>query len=426
MTLLMITHDRYFLEVVCDEILELENKKLYKYTGNFSYYLEKKAEREEQEQATLDRSKNLLRRELQWVRSTPKARTGKSKYRQDQFHILKKKTQVKTDPDQLKLEINTQRLGSKIIEFHNVGKSFEDIQLFKNFDYTFKQRERIGIVGKNGTGKTTLLNLMTGKDNPSMGKVVIGDTVVFGYYNQKGMNIDTDKRVIDVVREIADVIPLKSGKKITAEQMLERFLFPRSMQRNFIYKLSGGERKRLFLLTVLMKNPNVLILDEPTNDLDIFTLSILEEYLQQFPGVLIIVSHDRYFMDKLVDHLFVLKRGETISDFPGNYSQWREQQNKLESKQKPKAKQKPAQSPKPKAQIHQKTKLSFNEKYELEQLDKEIPELEEKKSTLEEKLNSGAVTDHEELTRLAEELGNLVDDLDKKSERWIELSEYDS
>lgn len=419
MTLLMITHDRYFLEVVCNEIIELENQQLYKYTGNFSYFLEKKAEREQQQAANLERTRNLLKRELAWVRTSPKARTTKSKYREDQFHVIKEKASINLDSDELKLQINTTRIGSKIIEFHKVGKSYPGLKLIDNLSYTFKRDEKLGIIGRNGSGKTTLLNMITGKDEPDKGKIVIGETVQFGYYNQKGMKFDEDMKVIDAVRKIADIIPLKGGKKITAEQMLERFLFPRSTQRNLIRKLSGGEKKRLFLLTILMTNPNFLILDEPTNDLDIFTLSVLEEYLMQFPGVLIIVSHDRYFMDKLVDHIFVLGKEGSIKDFPGNYSDWRTWSNKQVKITQPKEK-KIAQPKKEK----EKTKLSFNEKFEFENIEKDLPLLENKKSKLEEQLNSGEILDHEELSKLAKELGEIISEIDLKTDRWIELSEY--
>ncbi len=422
MTLLMITHDRYFLEVVCDEILELNNKQLYKYKGNFSYYLEKKSEREDLEQASKDKAQNLMRRELKWIRTQPKARGTKSKYRKEEFVGLKERATVDLTKDQMTLEINMERLGGKIVEMHRVQKAYGDIKILNKFDYTFKTRERVGFVGKNGVGKTTFLNLITGKDQPDAGKIVIGDTVKFGYYTQKGMNFNEDMKVIDAVREIADIIPLKSGKKITAEQMLERFLFPRSTQRNFIYKLSGGEKKRLYLLTVLMKNPNFLILDEPTNDLDIFTLSVLEDYLLQFPGVLMVVSHDRYFIDKLIDHILVFEGQGKVRDFPGNYSQLREAQIKEKKAAKKAAPDKP--KPTKDRSNEPKTKLSFNEKYEFDQLEKEIPELEAKKKVMEEKLNSGEITDHKEMMKLANELGDLIADLDKKSDRWMELAEY--
>lgn len=422
MTLLMITHDRYFLEVVCDEILELNNKQLYKYKGNFSYYLEKKAEREDLEQASKDKAQNLMRRELKWIRTQPKARGTKSKYRKEEFIGLKERATVDLSKDQLTLEINMQRLGGKIVEMHKVHKAYGNLKILNKFDYTFKTRERVGFVGKNGVGKSTFLNLITGQDKPDGGKVVIGDTVSFGYYTQSGMNINENLKVIDVVRDIADIIPLKNGKKITAEQMLERFLFPRPTQRNFVYKLSGGEKKRLYLLTILMKNPNFLILDEPTNDLDIFTLSVLEDYLIQFPGVLMVVSHDRYFIDKLIDHILVFEGDGVVSDFPGNYTQLRESQIQAKRKSKKVSSEKPKVSRE--KNDGPKTKLSFNEKYEFDQLEKEIPELEAKRKVMEEKLNSGEITDHQEMMKLANKLGDLISDLDTKSDRWMELAEF--
>ncbi len=426
LTILMVTHDRYFLEVICDEILELENQTLYRYKGNFSYYLEKKAEREALEQTVKEKAQNLYKRELTWVRSTPKARTSKSKYRQEQFKDLKKQALKNLDDDKLKLEINMSRLGGKIVELHKVSKGYEDLQLISQFSYVFKHKERLGLAGKNGSGKSTLLNLITGKDQPDAGKVVIGDTVQFGYYSQKGLQFNEEMRVIDVVREVADYIPLTKGKTITAEQLLERFLFPRAVQRNFVYKLSGGERKRLHLLRVLMANPNFLILDEPTNDLDIFTLGILEEYLMQFPGVLLVVSHDRYLLDKLTDHTLVLQPGGGVKDIIGNYTEWREKalkDEKLERSalRKEASENKPTKPKEEKA----KTRLSFKEKFELDNLNKEIPVLEARKKELNEKLNSG-ISDHEELMKISEEMGLISDELDEKEMRWLELSEYSS
>lgn len=424
LSILMITHDRYFLEVICDEILEMDDQQLYRYKGNFTYFLEKKAEREANEFAQREKARNLMRTELEWMRSTPKARTGKSKYREGQFGELKRAAKKRLEEDPLRLEINTERLGGKIVEFHKVSKAYGELRLLDQFHYTFKRGERMGIAGKNGTGKTTLLNLMTGRMDPDGGKVVIGETVVFGYYTQSGLNFKPNQRVIEVVRDIADIIPLKSGKKITAEQMLERFLFPRKRHAEVVEKLSGGEQKRLHLLTVLMKNPNFLILDEPTNDLDIFALAALEEYLMQFPGILVVVSHDRYFMDKLVDHMLVLPGGGAVRDIIGNYTEWRMIQRK-EQAEAAKA-PKPAAAPKPKREKpdQPKTKLSFKEKFEFEQLEQEIPTLESKKAELEARLNSGEITDHEEMMQVAETLGKVVEELDVKSERWLELSEF--
>ena len=421
MSLLMITHDRYFLEVICDEILEMDDQQLYRYKGNFSYFLEKKAEREANEMAQRDRARSLMKRELVWMRSTPKARTGKSKYRQGQFGEIKKAAKKVLEEDSLRLEINIERLGGKIVELHKVRKQLGEVKMLDGFQYVFKKGERMGIAGKNGTGKTTFLNLITQRLEPDGGKVVVGDTVKFGYYTQSGLKFKPGQRVIEVVREIADIIPLKSGKKITAEQMLERFLFPRKRHYEVVEKLSGGEQKRLHLLTVLMDNPNFLILDEPTNDLDIFALATLEEYLLQFTGVLVVVSHDRYFMDKLVDHMLVLHGNGEVNDILGNYTEWREHQKAQKAAAPPKAKAEPkAKREKPEGP---KTKLSFNEKYEFEQLEQEIPVLEAKKAELEAELAEVA-SDHEKLQAISAQLGALVDELDTKSERWLELAEY--
>ncbi|MFK7757686.1 MAG: ABC-F family ATP-binding cassette domain-containing protein [Flavobacteriales bacterium] len=423
LTILMVTHDRYFLEVICDEILEMENQTMYRYKGNFSYYLEKKAEREALEQTVKEKAHNLYKRELTWVRSTPKARTSKSKYREEKFSDIKKEALKNLDQDKLKLEINITRMGGKIVELHKVKKGYGERVLIDQFSYVFKHKERLGLAGRNGSGKSTLLNLITGKDTPDAGKVIIGDTVNFGYYSQKGLKFNEEMKVIDVVREVADVIPLTKGKTITAEALLERFLFPRSMQRNFVYKLSGGERKRLHLLRVLMANPNFLILDEPTNDLDIFTLSILEEYLMQFPGVLLIVSHDRYLLDKLTDHTLVIQEGGEIKDILGNYTEWRTQEIAREKQQRSNEKKAAAPKQDNKSASNQpKTKLTFKEKYELDEINKAIPILEAKKKELNEKLNSG-ISDHEELMKVSAEMGKVSEELDEKEMRWLELSE---
>lgn len=423
-SILMITHDRYFLEVICDEILEMDDEQLYRYKGNFSYYLEKKGEREANEHAQRDRARSLMRRELVWVRSTPKARTTKSKYRQDQFTVLKKEANKRLEEDGLELEISIQRLGGKIVEMHKVRKRLGDVQMLDGFQYVFKKGERMGVAGKNGTGKTTFLNLITEAIAPDGGKVVVGDTVRFGYYTQSGLKFKPKQRVIEVIREIADIIPLVNGKKITAEQMLERFLFPRKRHYEVIEKLSGGEQKRLHLLTVLMTNPNFLILDEPTNDLDIFALATLEDYLMQFTGVLVVVSHDRYFMDKLVDHMLVLHGNGEVNDILGNYTDWREQQ-KLAKSQKNAQPSKNKESNKPKREKEEKAKikLTFKEKFEFDTLEKEIPKLEAKKIELEGVLASG-IDDHEKLMSVSAELGALINELDEKGMRWLELSEF--
>lgn len=415
MTIFMITHDRYFLENITDEILELENGSVYRYKGNFSYYLEKKAEREALEESTREKELNLFRRELEWARKMPRARTTKSKSRLDRFTDLRERVSNVRSDDALDLEINIQRMGSKIVEFHKVRKAFGEHAILNSFDYVFRTGEKVGLVGRNGSGKTTFLNLLTQKEQPDGGKVVVGETVAFGYFSQSGVPLKEGQRLIEAVREIADFIPLTRGKTITAAQMLERFLFPKHTHFNYVEKLSGGEKKRLQLLLILMKNPNFLILDEPTNDLDVFTLAALEDYLLQYPGCLLIVSHDRYFLDKLVEHLFVLEEGE-VRDILGSYIDFREilrtQKKPVEEKQKT-IREKPVES---------KSKLTFKEKFELEQLEKDIPALEEKKSQLEELLAS-ATSDHEALTQASADLGNVMEQIEQKSMRWLELSE---
>ena len=420
MTIFMITHDRYFLENITDEILEMENQSLYRYKGNFSYYLQKKAEREQLESVVQDKAHQLFKKELEWARKMPRARTVKSKARMESFHELKQSLMRNNDPENLELEINVQRMGSKIVEFHRVKKTFGNTVVLNGFDYVFKNRERIGIVGRNGTGKTTFLNMIVQQIAPDLGKVVVGETVSFGYFNQTGMILKEGQRLLECVREVADFIPLTKGKTITAAQMLERFMFPRNSHSNYIEKLSGGERKRLQLLLILMKNPNFLILDEPTNDLDVFTLSALEEYLLQYPGCLVIVSHDRYFLDKLVDHVFVLNGKGDVADILGNYDayrRWEEEQ----SKTTPKLKKNVVQDMKP-PEITKKGKLGFKEKYELEKLEQDIPLWEKRKQTLETKL-AESPSDHQVLMNLTSELAEATKKLDEMSMRWIELSE---
>lgn len=420
MTLLMVTHDRYFLEVVCDEILEIDEGKIYKYKGNFSYFLEKKAEREELEFANREKARNLMRRELEWVRSSPKARTTKSKYRMQQFDGVKQAATRKLEDDEFKLHLNPERIGGKIVELHRLRKAFGDKKIIDSFDYAFKKHEKLGVVGPNGSGKSTFLNMLTGREAPDGGKVIIGETVVFGYYTQQDIPFREDQRVIEVVKDIAEIIPLKGGAKITAAQMLERFLFNRAMHYQYISKLSGGERKRLYLLTILMKNPNFLILDEPTNDLDIFTLSVLEDYLQDFPGCLVIVSHDRYFMDKLTEHLLVFGNDGAVRDLPGNYSRYREIIALEERERKPrqeKTDRKPVEAP----VIAEKRKISFKEKFEFDQLSSRIADLEKLKVELETRLNGDLSVD--DLTACYQELAKVVSELDEKELRWLELSE---
>lgn len=423
MTIFMITHDRYFLENITDEILELENKQIYKYKGNFSYYLEKKAERETLEESSREKAMNLFKRELEWARKMPKARTTKSKSRLDSFEELKEKVRKNTDPDALELEINISRLGSKIVELHRVKKSYGDTNIINGFDYVFKTGEKVGLVGRNGTGKSTFLNLLTQQIEPDGGKVIVGETVVYGYYSQTGIPLKDGQRVIEAVREVAEYIPLKKGKTITAAQMLERFLFPKHTHFNYIEKLSGGEKKRLQLLLLLMKNPNFMILDEPTNDLDVFTLSALEEYLQHYPGCLIIVSHDRYFLDKLVDHVFVLDGHGNVRDIFGSYSTFRATMDEMAKAEKDRVQAKEIAASAVKEEASKaKTKISYKDKFEFDQLEKEIPVLEKKKKELEEKL-SQVLDQHNELMAVSEQLGKVVDELDAKSLRWLELSE---
>jgi ATP-binding cassette subfamily F protein uup len=421
MTIFMVTHDRYFLENITDEILEMENKSIYKYKGNFSYYLEKKAEREALEESTREKNLNLFKRELEWARKMPKARTTKSKSRMDSFEELKEKVRKTSDDDSLELEINISRLGSKIIELHKLRKTYGDTVILDGFDYVFKSGEKIGLVGRNGTGKSTFLNLLTNQIQPDGGKVIVGETIVYGYYSQNGIPLKDGQRVIEAIREVAEFIPLKKGKTITAAQMLERFLFPKHMHFNYIEKLSGGEKKRLQLLLLLMKNPNFMILDEPTNDLDVFTLSALEEYLMHYPGCLIIVSHDRYFLDKLVDHVFVLDGHGHVRDIVGSYSKFRETMDDMEKQQKIVVAESAIEVQK-EEKAKEKVKLTFKEKFEFDQLEKDIPVLEAEKAKLEAVLNSG-ISDHTELLATSDKLGKIVEELDAKSLRWLELSE---
>ncbi len=419
MTLFMITHDRYFLENITDEILELENGQLYRYKGNFSYYLEKKAERETLEQSTHDKQMNLFRRELVWARTMPRARTVKSKSRMDRFQELKENVRKSPEAQELAPEINMSRLGSKIVEFHRVKKHWGEKKVLNGWDYVFKTGERVGLVGPNGAGKTTLLKMMTLNEEPDGGKVIVGDTVVMGYYRQNMEDLKDGQRLIEVVRDIAEFIPLTKGRTITAAQMLEKFLFPKPMHFQLVDSLSGGEKKRLQLLLILMKNPNFLILDEPTNDLDVFTLAALEEYLQSYPGCLVIVSHDRYFLDKLVDHLFVLDGQGNVKDILGSYQQFRDDQSN----------QPPAQTKSENTESKEKAstsapakKLSFKEKFEWEQIEKRMPELEEMKKTLEIKLN-GVLDQHDQLMQVSDELAKVIEELNQLELRWLELSE---
>ena len=430
-TILMVTHDRYFLEVVCDTILELDDKTLYRYKGNFSYFLEKKAERQEQLQSTIDKARNTFKKELDWIRKQPKARGTKQKARVDSFQDIKSVAQQRIDDSEVEIPVKMERLGTKILELHKIYKAWPSRVILDGFTYNFKRKERLGIVGNNGTGKSTFLNMIQELEPVDKGTVSIGETVVFGYYNQELIKVDDDKKVIDVIRDIAEYIPLEKGKQMTAAQFLEKFLFPRDMHYNFVYKLSGGEKRRLKLMTVLMKNPNFLILDEPTNDLDIFVMSVLEDYLRTFEGCLIVVSHDRYFMDKMVDHIFVFEGQGKIKDIVGNYTEYRQKlQDDIKQERQDKAdavkqqKQEAAVAPKPVVQIVQseKKKLSFKEKQEFESLEKELEVLESEKEKFTLILSDGSKT-NDEIMDAGTKLGEIVQAIEMKTERWLELAE---
>lgn len=418
-TLLMVTHDRYFLERVCNEIIELDEGKLYTYKGNYSYYLDKRDARIIQEDVEAHKTKQSFKKELEWMRRQPKARTTKSKSRIEDFKVIKEKAHQRRQEHEVQLEINMERLGTKMIEMHKVGKAYGDKIILDQYDYTFQRNDRIGIIGKNGTGKSTFLNLITRTDHPTNGKIVLGETVKFGYYTQGGITIKEGQKVIDVIREFGEFIPLKKGRKISAQQLLERFLFDRKKQYDLVEKLSGGERKRLYLCTVLIQNPNFLILDEPTNDLDIVTLNVLESFLLDFPGCLIVVSHDRYFMDKIVDHLFVFRGDGVIEDFPGNYSDFRsyeDSQPKLAEKEKSSGEKKEWKTPKTTANT-----LSFSEQKEYNRLEKEIAQLETEKEGIEKQFMDTRLAP-ETITELSIQLNALTGTIEQKTERWFELS----
>ena len=421
-TLLMVTHDRYFLERVCNEIIELDEGKLYSYKGNYSYYLEKRDARIAQEQVEAHKTKLHFKKELDWMRRQPKARTTKSKSRIEDFKIIKEKAQQRRNDHEVQLEINMERLGSKMIEMHKVSKSFEDKVILDTYDYTFQRNDRIGIIGKNGTGKSTFLNLITEGIAPDTGKIVLGETVKFGYYTQKGIEVKEGQKVIEVIREFGDFIPLKKGQKISAQQLLERFLFDRKKQYDFVEKLSGGERKRLYLCTVLIQNPNFLILDEPTNDLDILTLNVLESFLLDFPGCLIVVSHDRYFMDKIVDHLFVFQGKGRIDDFPGNYSDYRAYEESAVQEMYNASSDQKKQNNDWKATNKSENGLSFNEQKEYNKLEKEIKNLEKSRDSLQNRFST-ATLNPEEIKTLSIELSEISEQIDVKTERWFVLSD---
>ena len=424
MTLFMVTHDRYFLERVCNEIIELENGQLYPYKGNYSYYLEKKEARIEQEAVEHHKTKRLFNKELTWMRRQPKARTTKSKSRISDFQEIKEKASKRRNNHEIELEINMQRMGSKILELHKISKSFPDKPILDKFEYIFLRGERIGIIGKNGTGKSTFLNIIAGIDQPDAGKVVVGETIKFGYYTQKGIEIKPGQKVIEVIREFGDFIPLAKGRQISAQQLLERFLFDRKKQYDFVDKLSGGERKRLYLCTVLIQNPNFLILDEPTNDLDIITLNVLESFLLDFPGCLMVVSHDRYFMDKVVDHLFVFRGDAVVENFPGNYSDFRAYEDSViletrADKVKANNDNKPAKNNRKKEDKGKQ--LSYLEQKEYKQLEKGIQKLEFKKGEIEQKFLIGDLSG-DDIAELSKALKEITDGIETKTERWFELS----
>ncbi len=417
-TLFMVTHDRFFLERVCNEIIELENGQLYSYKGNYSYYLEKKEARVNAANTEIGKAKNLFKKELDWMRRQPKARTTKSKSRIDDFYEIKEKAHSRRKEHSMELEINMERLGNKIVEFHNAYKAYGEKIILDKFNYSFIRGERIGIIGKNGTGKSTFLNMLTNTDKPDAGKVITGETVKFGYYTQKGIKIKEGQKVIEVIREFGDYIPLSKGRKISASQLLERFLFDKKKQYDQVEKLSGGERKRLYLCTVLIQNPNFLILDEPTNDLDIVTLSVLENFLLDYPGCLLVVSHDRYFMDKVVDHLFVFRGEGIIEDFPGNYSDFRSYEDSGAPTQQLKSVDKTVKTSWKK---ETKVQLSFNEQKEYNRLEKDIQKIEKEKKELE---NSFATKEYtpEEISDVSKKIKQLGDAIDDKEMRWLELS----
>ena len=420
LTLFMVTHDRYFLERVCNEIVELDDGQLYTYRGNYSDYLEKKANRELNEKANLEKTKKLYRKELAWVRRQPQARGTKAKSRVDKFYEIEAKAKKKVADEEMVLPIDMARLGGKILEAHNVSKSYDDLHIIKGFNYKFKKGERVGLAGPNGVGKTTFIKLLTQEVKPDTGKVVVGDTVVFGHYTQDNASLNEDLRVIDSIREIAEFIPLKKGKKLTAESLLEKFLFPRSHQQVYVSQLSGGEKRRLLLLRILMKNPNFLILDEPTNDLDILTLNVLEDFLQSYPGCLLVISHDRFFMDKLVDHLFILKGGGEYKDFNGSYSEYKiaeRQTNKTAQSDTPKTTENKTE------ETIQVRKLNYHEKKEFSGLEDEIAKLEKRKKEIEDLFMTGDLAG-DKISELSQELGDIQKSIAQKEDRWLELSEF--
>ncbi|HBK28806.1 MAG TPA: ABC transporter, partial [Parabacteroides sp.] len=421
-------HDRYFLDRVCGEILEIDNRRIFQYKGNYAYYLEKRQERLDAQNAEAERASNLLRKELDWMRRQPQARGTKAKYRIDAFYDLEKKAKQPRVAGQVNLDVKASYIGSKIFEAVDVCKRFGDLKITEHFNYIFARYEKLGIVGNNGTGKSTFIKMLMGEVKPDSGHFDVGETVRFGYYSQDGLQFDEQMKVIDVVQRIAEYIDLGDGRKLGVSQFLSYFLFTPDKQHDYVCKLSGGEKRRLYLCTVLMRNPNFLVLDEPTNDLDIVTLNVLEEYLRNFKGCVIVVSHDRYFMDKVVDHLLVFKGNADIKDFPGNYSQyreWKEAQEAVRKEEEAAAMKKQAATPvKPRKEDNgTKRRLTFKERKEFEELDAEIPRLEAEKKELEESMSSGTLAP-EELMRQSERISRLMDELDEKSMRWLELSAF--
>ena len=424
-TLLMVTHDRFFLDRVCSVILELDDRTIYTYRGNYAYYLEKRQERIDNRRAEIARANNLYRTELEWMRRMPQARGHKARYREEAFYELEKVAKQRLEERQLRLKASNVYIGSKIFEIQYVSKKFEDVVILKDFYYNFSRFEKMGIVGSNGTGKSTFIKMLLGLEPVDEGHIVIGDTVRFGYFSQEGLQFNEQQKVIDVITDIADYVELGGGKKLSASQLLQYFLFTPEQQYNYVYKLSGGERRKLYLCTVLMRNPNFLVLDEPTNDLDIVTLQILEEYLQDFPGCVIVVSHDRYFMDKVVDHLLVFKGHGEIKDFPGNYTQYREWASLEENKTSSSCSSSSTSTAgKPSYRHDDRRRLSYKEKREMEQLEKDIAALEDEKKKIEEAL-CGGTTEVDEITAMSKRLPQINEELDEKSMRWLELSEIE-
>lgn len=430
-SILLVTHDRYFLDAVCDRIIEIDNHEIYEYKGNFEYYMEKKSERQQMEASELEKAKNLYRRELEWVRKQPKARTTKSKSRVDAFEAIEAKARAKKIEKKIELSVKVERIGSKVLEAHKLQKAFGDKKILEPFTYTFIKGEKIGIVGPNGIGKSTFINMLQGIEPPDAGHVSVGDTIVFGYYSQKGIQVPDDKRVIEVVKDIAEFIPLANGTSLSASALLTRFNFPPAVQFGHVGKLSGGERRRLYLLTVLVKNPNFLILDEPTNDLDIITLQTLEEFLLEFQGCVLIVSHDRYFLDRLVDHVFAFEGNGVVKDFPGNYTEYRQWKDDMQVLEEAKAKgqfpndEAPEESNDNKIEIEkpgvtEKKKLSFKEQKELETIEKDLEMLEKRKTEIE-FLLAGGTTNVAEIQKLSDEFNTVNLCIDEKTMRWLEL-----